>query len=46
METTKFVLPNKKKIFFDDFTKMDIRTGKILEAERVPKADKLLKLTG
>ncbi len=29
---------------FDDFTKMDIRIGTILEAERVPKTDKLLKL--
>ena len=28
----------------DDFSKMDIRTGTILEAERVPKTDKLLKL--
>lgn len=34
----------KDAITFDDFTKMDIRVGKILEAERVPKADKLLKL--
>ena len=30
---------------FDDFTKMDIRTATVLEAERVPKTDKLLKLT-
>ena len=29
---------------FDDFTKMDIRIGTILSAERVPKTDKLLKL--
>jgi methionyl-tRNA synthetase len=29
---------------FDDFTKMDIRLGTILEAEKVKKADKLLKL--
>lgn len=29
---------------FDDFTKMDIRLGTILEAEKVEKADKLLKL--
>ncbi len=34
----------KSEITYDDFSKMDIRTGKILEAEKVPKADKLLKL--
>ena len=35
----------KAEIAFDDFTKMDIRLGTILEAEKVEKADKLLKLT-
>ena len=30
---------------FDDFTPLDIRTATVLEAERVPKTDKLLKLT-
>ncbi|MBK7130869.1 MAG: methionine--tRNA ligase [Crocinitomicaceae bacterium] len=35
----------KTDISFDDFMKMDIRVGKIIAAERVPKADKLLKLT-
>ena len=34
----------KPETSFDDFNKMDIRTGTILEAERVPKTDKLLKL--
>jgi methionyl-tRNA synthetase len=34
----------KPAINFDDFSKMDIRVGTILEAEKVPKADKLLKL--
>ncbi|MEZ4772514.1 MAG: methionine--tRNA ligase [Bacteroidia bacterium] len=34
--------PMKEAISFDDFQKMDIRVGKILEASRVPKADKLL----
>jgi methionyl-tRNA synthetase len=34
----------KSQIEYDDFSKLDIRTGKILEAEKVPKADKLLKL--
>jgi len=37
--------PQKDAISFDDFTKMDIRLGTILEAEKVEKADKLLKLT-
>jgi methionyl-tRNA synthetase len=36
--------PQKENISFDDFTKMDIRVGTILEAEKVKKADKLLKL--
>ncbi|MDR2085212.1 MAG: methionine--tRNA ligase [Bacteroidales bacterium] len=34
----------KDIITFDDFVKLDIRTGKIIEAEKVPKANKLLKL--
>ncbi len=29
---------------YDDFSKIELKIGKILEAERVPKADKLLKL--
>ncbi|TAE49748.1 MAG: methionine--tRNA ligase [Bacteroidetes bacterium] len=33
----------KGEITYEDFQKMDIRLGTILEAERVPKADKLLK---
>jgi methionyl-tRNA synthetase len=37
--------PQKPAVSFDDFTKLDIRLGTILEAEKVPKADKLLKLT-
>lgn len=36
--------PVKAEMTFDDFTKLDVRTGTILEAEKVPKADKLLKL--
>jgi len=35
----------KSIIEYDDFSKMDIRTGTILEAEKVPKTKKLLKLT-
>jgi methionyl-tRNA synthetase len=34
----------KAETSFDEFSKMDIRTGTIIEAERVPKTDKLLKL--
>ena len=30
-------------VAFDDFMKLDIRVGKVLECEKVPKADKLLK---
>ena len=37
--------PVKQDITYDDFDKIDLRVGKVLEAERVPKADKLLKLT-
>ena len=37
--------PQKAECTFDDFEKMDIRTATVLEAERVPKTDKLLKLT-
>ena len=36
--------PVKDEIQFDDFTKIDLRTATILEAEKVEKADKLLKL--
>jgi methionyl-tRNA synthetase len=34
--------PQKDLIQFEDFAKMDIRTGTILEAEKMPKANKLL----
>ena len=37
--------PVKDTIAFDDFTKMDMRTGTILAAEKVKKTKKLLKLT-
>jgi len=37
--------PQKETIAFEDFTKLDIRLGTILEAEKIKKADKLLKLT-
>lgn len=35
----------KGDIAYDDFDKIDLRVGKVLSAEHVPKADKLLKLT-
>ena len=36
--------PAKENCSFDDFMKMDIRTGTVLEAELVPKTKKLMKL--
>jgi methionyl-tRNA synthetase len=36
--------PMKAEISYEDFQKLDIRTGIILEAEKVPKTTKLLKL--
>ena len=39
------VAPQKPECPFEEFEKMDIRTATVLEAERVPKTDKLLKLT-
>lgn len=36
--------PQKEVATFDDFSKLDIRVGTILEAEKMPKANKLLVL--
>ena len=36
------LMPQKETINFDDFTKLDMRVGTIIEAEKMPKADKLL----
>lgn len=44
-KTNPNATPMKEQINFDDFTKIDLRTATILEAEKVEKADKLLKLT-
>ena len=44
-EAASQVAPQKGECSFEDFDKMDIRTATVLEAERVPKTDKLLKLT-
>ena len=43
-ENNKFP-PMKDEVTFDDFSKMDIRVGQVLAAEKVEKANKLLKLT-
>ncbi|MBZ5858246.1 methionine--tRNA ligase [Flavihumibacter profundi] len=37
--------PVKQEIVFDDFAKIDLRVGTIISAEKVEKADKLLKLS-
>lgn len=44
-EAAKHIEPQKDAVSFEDFEAMDIRTATVLEAERVPKTDKLLKLT-
>ena len=41
----KKVVPASPECTIDDFEKMDIRVATVLHAERVPKTDKLLKLT-
>lgn len=38
------VEPQKETITYEDFSKLDIRVGTILEAEKMPKANKLLVL--
>ena len=40
----KKVEPEKDTITFEDFSKLDLRVGTILEAEKMPKANKLLVL--
>ena len=44
-EAAAHIEPQKEEVSFDDFGRMDIRTATVLAAERVPKTDKLLKLT-
>lgn len=39
------VKPLKAQVTIDDFSKLDIRVGKVLAAEKMEKSDKLLKLT-
>ncbi|MBT8284818.1 MAG: methionine--tRNA ligase [Flavobacteriaceae bacterium] len=40
----KDVMPQKETISYDDFTKMDMRVGTILEAKKMPKTKKLMVL--
>ena len=44
-EAAAKVEPQKAEVTFEQFGAMDIRTATVLAAERVPKTDKLLKLT-
>jgi methionyl-tRNA synthetase len=44
-EAAKKIEPQKPEVSWEDFDRMDIRTATVLEAERVPKTEKLLKLT-
>ena len=44
-EEAKPLAPLKDEIVYDDFAKLDLRIGKIVDAIKVPKADKLLQLT-
>ena len=43
-DTVNTVAVVKPEITYDDFAKLDLRTGKIISSEKVEKADKLLKL--
>ena len=43
-ENNSAVIPQKSEIAFDDFAKIDLKVGTIIAAEKVEKADKLLKL--
>ena len=45
LEPPKMDLKLKPEISIDDFAKIDLRVAKVIEAEKVEKADKLLKLT-
>lgn len=44
-KTNPNAMPSKEEIQFDDFSKIDLRIGTILTAEKVEKADKLLKFS-
>ena len=40
----KTIMPQKDTITYDEFSKLDMRVGTILEAEKMPKTDKLMVL--
>lgn len=44
-DTGTSVIPPKETVSFDLFSRIDIRTATVLEAEKVPRTTKLLKLT-
>ena len=44
VESSATTTPGKDPVTFDDFSRIDIRTATILEAEKIPKTTKLLKL--
>jgi methionyl-tRNA synthetase len=44
LQKTINVKPAKENVTYDDFAKLDLRVATVLEAEKVPKTDKLLKL--
>ena len=44
MEESKAATPDKEQIQYDDFAKLDLKVGTITSAQKVEKADKLLKL--
>ena len=45
LDNTPAMEPIKDEITIEDFEKLDLRVAKILKAEKIEKADKLLKLT-
>ena len=45
-QANKVIEPQKETIDFDDFTKLDIRVGTILEAKKMPKTKKALDFKG
>lgn len=44
MDATQEIGPQKATITFDDFTKLDMRVGTIVDAEKMPKTKKLMVL--
>lgn len=45
IQTLEKKSPYKDQIIFEDFSKVDLRVGEIIEAEKIEKSKKLLKLT-